>query len=237
MSLVWYAAFGSNLLRARFNAYLTGGPVPHRPDGGHQDGGRDPAPPRADCRFALPHRLRFAGSSRSWGGGGVAFIDPEPGPGASCLGRLWLITAGQLADVARQENGLAAPPPIDLDEVVTAGHVDLEGGWYRRLLHLGPGPEDRPVLTVTCDRSDRHALRPAHRSYLRVVGLGLMETWDLDPPTAAAYLAGSAGNAASVDTAALAADLARWRPVEGPQNAGRRSCGTTPADRDRRLGG
>jgi hypothetical protein len=209
VTLAWYAAFGSNLLRARFATYLSGGPVPYRPDRGHQEGARDPAPPLADRPFTLAHRLSFAGSSRSWGGGGVAFIDPEPDPDALCLGRLWLITVDQLADVARQENGLAAAPVIDLDEVEAAGHVDLERGWYRRLLHLGPGPEGHPVLTVTTDRADRHQPRPAHHSYLRVVGLGLMETWDLDPRAAAAYLASSTGNAASVEPAALAADLAR----------------------------
>jgi hypothetical protein len=221
--LVWYAAFGSNLSGARFSAYLTGGPVAHRTDGGRQDGARDPSPPRRDRRFELAHRLFFAGSSRGWGSGGIAFIDPVPDREARCLSRLWLITAEQFADVARQENGLDALPPIDLDRLEAAGHLDVASGWYGRVLHLGLGPGGRPIVTVTCDRADRRPFRPAHRSYLRVVGLGLMETWGLTPQRAASYLAGQPGNAGLVDTGELAADLASLDPAarasSGPKEA------------------
>jgi hypothetical protein len=122
---------------------------------------------------------------------------------------LWLVTTDQLVDIARQENGLGEPPHIDLDQAIGAGHVDLDRGWYRRVVHLGCGPDDLPVLTVTCDRADQLPVGPAHPSYLRVVGAGLHETWGLGPGAAARYLAGSAGNDGAIDVADLATDLAR----------------------------
>ena len=55
---VWYVAYGSNLSRERFRAYLEGG----RPVGSrrHYAGGRDTSPPRESrvLRLRRPPRLR-----------------------------------------------------------------------------------------------------------------------------------------------------------------------------------
>lgn len=210
--LVWYAAFGSNLWRDRFTTYLTGGPVPHSTPVRIQDGARDPSLPRADATMELPHRLFFTHSSRAWGGGGVAMLDPRPDATQRTMSRLWLITAGQFEDVFRQENGRSEPPTIDLDHVAEVGHLDVFDSWYGRIVHLGDGPEGLPIVTLTCADAEPLPLRPAHPSYLRVVGLGLIEAWDLDPVAVADYLAGRDGNRGTINIeqiiTALAEDMA-----------------------------
>ncbi len=207
--LVWYAAYGSNLWSARFITYLTGGPVPLSPVGRVQAGARDPAPPQADAPARLPGRVVFGRSSSGWGGGGVAFLDPSPSPSPSSLspspspatpadrrdqvlGRLWLITAGQFADVASQENGHPlAPGAADPSALEPGGHLDVGPGWYGRLLHLGPGPDGHPILTFTCPDARPAALprRAPHPAYRQVIVRGLVETWGLTTDEAAAYLA------------------------------------------------
>ncbi|MEV7028327.1 histone deacetylase, partial [Kitasatospora sp. NPDC093558] len=67
MSLVWYAAYGSNLDAARMACYLAGG----RPEGAVRDfpGCRDRRPARRDAATVLPGTLYFATHSPVWGGG------------------------------------------------------------------------------------------------------------------------------------------------------------------------
>lgn len=228
--LVWYAAYGSNLLAARFLAYLAGGPVPHRPTTTIQAGARDPAPPRQHRRAELAHELVFGGVSPGWGGGGVAFLDPGPLAAGRepALGRFWLITAEQFEDVFRQENGMGVPgsdshpgsgpggrldvgdePLFDLAEVAPGSHLDVGTRWYGRVRRLADGPDGRPVATFTTGDAGRPARAAAHISYLRAVGLGLMETWSLTAAEAAARLARCDGNRGVVDAAELAAELRR----------------------------
>jgi len=205
-TLVWYAAYGSNLWSARFLTYLAGGPVPLSPAGRVQDGARDPSPPRADTPARLPGRLLFGRSSSGWGGGGIAFLDtaPEPTPDPEpppqdrqdrVLGRLWLITAGQFADVASQENGHPLPPEAAHPSALEpGGHLDVGPGWYGRLLHLGAGPDGHPVLTFTCPDPASVPRRAPHPAYRQVIARGLTEAWGLTASEAAAYLAGCEPN-------------------------------------------
>src|SRR5438552_4124720 len=73
---VWYATYGSNLSRERFDVYLRGG----TPVGGAHTypGCRDPSPPASDRPWECDFGLRFGGRSQTWGGG-VALIDRIPG--------------------------------------------------------------------------------------------------------------------------------------------------------------
>lgn len=198
--LVWYAAYGSNLWSARFLTYLTGGPVPLSPTGRVQAGARDPSPPRAHEPVRLPGRILFGRSSSGWGEGGVAFLDPmapDPVPGDKAggdggdqvLGRLWLITVDQFADVASQENGHPLPAgAADPAALEPGGHVDAGPGWYGRLLHMGAGPDGHPILTFTCPDPAAVPRRAAHATYREVIARGLIETWSLTAAEAAAYI-------------------------------------------------
>jgi hypothetical protein len=96
--VIWYLGYGSNLSRARFACYVEGG----TPPGARRSyaGCRDRTPPRATVALRVPGRLTFAGESTVWGGG-MAFLDPD---GSSQVhGRAYLLTEGQLADVAAEE--------------------------------------------------------------------------------------------------------------------------------------
>ncbi len=200
--LVWYAAYGSNLLESRFLTYLRGGPVPG--SGRIQHGSRDPAEPSGSRPYAFDRPLIFAHTSRGWGGGGVCFVDPDRREAEVTAGRAWLLTGGQLSDVWAQENGVEVGEDLDLDAVVANGSVDVGTGWYRRLLFLGR-LDGHPVLTFTCAAAPE--LNPANPAYLHVVGRGLMETWGWSAEEAAAYVAGCPGNAGQIDAGALAPRL------------------------------
>ena len=105
---LWYAAYGSNLARDRFEAYLFGG----RPAGAtrHYPGARDPSPPLDDRPLLLPGRLFFAGDSPTWGGG-IAFYDAD-GEG-TVYARAYRITTEQFSDLAAQE--MRRDPGVELD--------------------------------------------------------------------------------------------------------------------------
>ena len=100
--LVWYVAYGSNLQAARFGCYLAGG----RPPGARREyaGCRDTTPWRAAAPVTVPGRLCFGGVSPTWGGG-LALLDADAD--GQTRGRAYLLTAGQLRDVAAQEARIA----------------------------------------------------------------------------------------------------------------------------------
>ena len=82
--MIWYVAYGSNLLFARFRHYL--------------DRCDDPSDPREQRRVTIPYARYFAREwSDRWGLGGVAFLDVAVP--AETLGRAYLLTDEQLAQV------------------------------------------------------------------------------------------------------------------------------------------
>ncbi len=185
-TLVWYAAYGSNLSAERLRFYLEGGCPPGRVRG--HPGCTDPSPPRADQPAVLPLGLRFAGAS-GWGGG-VAFVDPEPSQGTRTLARLWLLTVGQVADLIASERG-ATVEPLDLDALARDGRVEVGFGNYGRVVRCD-AVDDRPVLTIT--GAPEGTAAPA-LPYLRTIADGLAEAHGLDIAAAAAYLAAVPGAA------------------------------------------
>jgi len=187
--LVWYAAYGSNLSAARLRSYLAGG----LPEGGSRahPGARDPSPPRADVPLDLPGSLFFAGDSSQWGGGGVAFYDPRaPGPTAA---RAYLLTVGQLVDLAAQEMYRV---PVDDDPLEAVLAAPLPGGSHR----VGPGLYETlvevgrrnglPVLTFTCPHGRDAVERvPPSPAYAEVLFAGLAESRGWTREEFDAYLA------------------------------------------------
>ena len=168
---VWYAAYGSNLLEARFLRYLEGGSFPGSTRGHH--GARDSTPPAGWRLLQVDRQLCFGHESTRWGGGGVAFLDPAAASGQAWV-RCWDVTAEQFADVAAQENGMQ-PGDLDVDmaAIEAGGTVELTGRWYGAAVLLGR-VDDRPVVTFTSP-SPPIATVP-HETYLSVVGRGLLET-------------------------------------------------------------
>lgn len=166
---VWYAAYGSNVLRARFRLYLRGG----RYQEGHREhvGARDRQEPGVDSPLIHgPWHLHFGHSSPRWGGG-VAFLDPDNDQGARV--RCWNITQEQFLDVAAQENGmLPGDLEIDIDEVVANGQAEISASWYSRVVYLGEY-QGQPVMTFTSSHPPKP--NPPGEAYLRVILNGFLE--------------------------------------------------------------
>ncbi len=176
----WYAAYGSNLNADRFLLYLRGG----RPADGQRrhPGARDRRTPSAQVVASVPGVMGFAGRSLRWSGGTSVLHHEAPG---RSIARLWLLTEGQVADVAAQECALAPGElDVDVDEVVARRTVVVSSRRYGRLVHLGQR-DGLPILTMTSPRFPGPA-QPGD-DYLSIVRAGLVEC-GLSPHEAEAYL-------------------------------------------------
>jgi hypothetical protein len=173
--LVWYAGYGSNLLRERFDCYIKGG----QPAGSTRTypGCRDKTDPRGDRAVTLRHEFFFANHSKAWNGA-VGFVRPVASKAAT-LARMYLISYGQFNDVVRQENGKAVP-----GEEIVPPYEDLSRGeqWeiagvrlYGRLIKTGMEGE-HPILTFTATRGD-FVVGPPSEAYVKMIVSGLEETY------------------------------------------------------------
>lgn len=209
MTLLWYAAYGSNMHLARLTAYLSGG----RPAGAARSypGCRDASPPARSLPVMLPGQLYFAMESRAWTGG-LALYDPA-GPGETAA-RAHLLTLGQFSDIAAQEMYRDPGADLDLDGVLTYGRVELGPGRYETVVRTGT-MDDLPVLTFTASwaHTDVPSTKPV-AAYLRHLATGLLEShgWPLE--RVAEYLAtrpGAAGVWTAAEIAALVSEPGRPR--------------------------
>lgn len=149
---IWYACYGSNLSRSRFYCYLQGGKCEY--NGKVYGGCADKRVPVEDRPIEIPHRVYFGNMSRSWGNGGVAFLEPQLTLNAKTKGRMYLITTNQFRDIYTQEG--SGP------------------NWYDALVDLGQS-DGYPILTFT-----NSLLRPFNiptRDYFRAMADGLAETY------------------------------------------------------------
>ncbi len=181
---VWYAAYGSNLSRARFDCYLLGG----CPDGASHvyPGSRDASVPADDVAADIDVELAFGGTSVTWGGG-VAFI--RDGTARRAKARLYLVTLEQFADVVAQENWLE--PGSVLIEPGLPMPITLEGEhMYRVVVPLGERG-GIPVLTVS-QPADTPPARPS-LPYLRHIAHGLREAHDMTSREIVDYLHAATG--------------------------------------------
>lgn len=186
--LVWYAAYGSNMARSRFLAYLGGSRVPGA-EGGHA-GARDGSEPLADepCRF--DRSIRFTGHSKRWLGAPAVLDHAATSPGA--LGRRYLVTRQQFEDVVAQENRRPARRiPI---ESLTVGAVTATGrSSYAGLLLLG-FDGSIPVMTFTSPRRPEKAtLAAPSGAYLATIARGITESHPLTASEVAEYLLAAPG--------------------------------------------
>lgn len=178
---VWYASYGSNLLRERFLCYITGG----TPEGAtrHNTGATDKTLPLKDRAVRIPYPLYFAKASESWQGGGVAFIADKRNEANPALGRMYLITAEQFIQVVRQENGMEPEDEsltMDLGEIEKQGESVIGTGWYGKLVCLGR-EESYPIFTFTSPSPfDPNETNCPRENYLRTIGRGIQQTYGLN---------------------------------------------------------
>ena len=189
--LVWYASYGSNLLRKRFLCYIKGGTLKGVQ---HSYGGcSDKTLPHDDRQIMIPHELYFAQSSNIWDGGGVAFIKSTKSTGRDTLGRMYLITREQFVDVVVQENALDRSEngetlEIDFERTIHDGETVIDANWYSRLLYLGT-EDGYPILTFTGGwPDDEITLNAPGEKYLKVIIEGIQETYDLPVDGVVEYL-------------------------------------------------
>lgn len=147
---VWYACYGSNLLKERFMLYIKGGDC--RFNGKHYDGCTDKNEPSSDKPISIQYELYFGNSSGRWENGGVAFLKPDKNEKVNTLGRMYLITEEQFLEIQKQEGP----------------------GWYNKVLELSTF-DDIPVNTFT--HSEEFAKKAPCKKYIGVVMEGLKETY------------------------------------------------------------
>jgi hypothetical protein len=186
-SPVWYVSYGSNMSAERLACYIEGG----RPPGGTRTnpGARDRRLPERSVPVDLPGTVYFAGQSPQWGGG-VAFYDHET-PGWTAA-RGYLVTAGQLADIAAQEMYRVPQDGDPLEEIVLGslegGRHEVGPGRYETLVEVGRH-EDVPLLTFTAPHGVHHVEHTVPSdAYLDAVRLGLRESRGWDDERLATYL-------------------------------------------------
>ena len=190
VSEVWYVSYGSNMSEARLRCYLLGG----RPEGGRRDnpGSRLASPPARSAAVELPGTVYFAGESPQWGGGTAFYDHDTPGPSAA---RAYLVTAGQLADIFRQEMYLR---PFDGDPVEqvartlgadgSAGRHAAGDGVYETLVAVG-SLDGLPMLTFTAPYGARDVPHTApSAAYPATMAVGLAEAHGWSGERAHAYL-------------------------------------------------
>jgi hypothetical protein len=187
--LVWYASYGSNLLRSRFLCYILGG----IPDGTVQEyvGCTDKTEHKDDKQIIIPHSLYFSKSSRIWEDGGVAFIKAEEDENVKTLGRMYLITSEQFVQVVRQENGRSphdSSIEIDIEKTIIHGESSIQVSWYSRIVYLGT-EAGHPIFTFTGGLADSEIVVNAPgEKYLITIIRGIQETYELSDPEIVDYL-------------------------------------------------
>jgi hypothetical protein len=182
---VWYACYGSNILEERFLCYIKGG----QPKGAKTiyEGCIDRTLPTDNEEFYICSELYFARQSDNWNNGGVAFIRTLFEPQVSTIGRIYLVTKGQLIDIARQETNTKTELTIDFDRAIENGsYIFKKPSWYGNLLYLGQQNE-YPIFTLTNENNLQPLTKPS-KSYIKTISDGIKEVHHFDDKTVFEYL-------------------------------------------------
>lgn len=201
---IWYASYGSNLSRSRFMSYVNG-TVPEGLITSHP-GCRDTSEPTGDIAMSFPGRMHFAGKSSRWGGGGASFVDASSV--GKALGRAYNISMQQFDDVIAQENRQEVGSiKVNIEELLDTGKTVVNPSLpYGTLVHVGDYL-GAPVVTLTSSFSAQKSLEDAanlddkgevatrtpNSNYLRTIGLGLKEAFNMNEKQQADYLRGAPG--------------------------------------------
>jgi hypothetical protein len=193
---IWYAAYGSNLSRERFDVYLNGG----TPTGAAHTypGCRDSTAPLDDVTDEIPAELAFGGTSQTWGGG-VAFLVGSDS--ASAKARLYLLTIEQVADVIAQENWLD-PGSLEIDDLMLDRTTTLPGSHMYGTVVVLHRREGVPVLALSQDPGTPPNAPSA--AYLRHIAVGLRAAHGMSDDEIVAYLCTKRG---APDASTVAAAL------------------------------
>lgn len=145
--------------------------------------------------------------SRSWGPGGVAFLNPERNMQHSTYLCLYKISLEQFNDILFHENGLSLNAGSPLFDTTTLNTISVKefdsqeivkGGWYGNVVYLGK-EQDIPIITMTCSlhdierfKSGKLPLRAPNKAYANTLIKGLVEGEQLSEDEAIAYIEAAA---------------------------------------------
>ena len=187
---IWYASYGSNILEKRFLCYIQGG----QPDGSPKvyDGCSDKSLPIDKEEIYINSELYFAKHSNQWNGG-VCFIRTNFEPQQQTLGRMYLITKEQFADIVKQETNSKQSPNINFESAITDGSLTFAAGsWYGNIIYLGTQCEF-PIFTFTHQDNITPTTKPS-KNYLKLIIRGIQETYEhLDTNEIVDYLISKVG--------------------------------------------
>lgn len=169
-------------------------------------GCRDSSDPTGDIAISFPGRMHFAGKSSRWGGGGASFVDGTA-PGKA-LGRAYNLSIEQFDDIVAQENRQeVGSVTINTQELLAKKKTSVSDTLpYGTLIHVGDYNGD-PIFTLTSDFTSKNSIedstvtglksdiatRTPNYNYLRTIGLGLAEAFNMDVKAQADYLRGAPG--------------------------------------------
>ncbi|MBE7639430.1 hypothetical protein GUB10_03695 [Salegentibacter sp. BLCTC] len=172
---VWYACYGSNLLKERFSCYISGG----KPANAKRvyPGCTNKTLPEKSKSISIGGELYFAKSSKTWSGGGAGFIKPDFNENIKTLGRMYLITQQQFVDLVQQEIKFEGDFDIDLKQVIKNASLDMKNNsWYGKIIYLGQ-EENCPIFTFTNEEYLKDEINSPHEFYLKIIIEGLKETY------------------------------------------------------------
>lgn len=193
-SLVWYASYGSNLLRERFMKYIKGGIAPGATFS--HVGCTDKSPPLKDSQIILNHQLYFSQKIEGWENLGVGFVEHKAKPENRTFARMYLITQEQLEQIIWQENSISKfdnLPKIDFEKVIEKGMLKIAKYLYGGILFLGR-KETHPIITFTATWNDTNIkyCQPGTK-YLKVIADGIRETYSFSDNEIVSYFGGIPG--------------------------------------------
>ncbi len=146
----WYLSYGSNIYDERFKFYITGGFCKF--NNKVYKGCTDKTWPLPNKAKIIHHEMYFAKHSKSWGGGGVCFINPVPDPKVITYCRMYLVTKEQYEQIWNQEGK----------------------SWYNKKIIIG---QEDGIDIVTFTNNEVLPVTKPHQSYKYVIIKGLIQTY------------------------------------------------------------
>ncbi|TKY55034.1 Histone deacetylase 5 [Spatholobus suberectus] len=203
---IWYASYGSNMWKARLYCYLAGGQVEGMQK--HCPGSMNGTLPKEILWKTFPCHIFFGrDSSRSWGPGGVAFLNPEKNFQHNTYMCLYKISLEQYNDILFQENGLSLNADSPLFDITTLNAISgkefnslevVKGSWYGNAVYLGK-EQQIPIMTMTCSLLDIERFKSGklpscapNKAYANTLIKGLVEGEQLPEAEAITYIEGAA---------------------------------------------
>lgn len=150
--LMYYVAYGSNMLNERFMNYIKGGLC--RFNGKYYNSCKNISEPLKSIKVNIPYDMYFSKNSSKWNESPVCFLDDSKS--GFVYGKGYLITKEQFDDIQKQE-GIY---------------------WYGKIINLGE-IDGFQAYTFTNDKNLSHkGYESISKEYLKVLKLGLKETYN-----------------------------------------------------------